>query len=181
MDTSTNDVTLCAVFVQDVLRPYVERQDEFAPIFKMAQEYDLDDPFSQVPIKLYNNICQWIEDNLGKVSTKRLGREIGKTVYVSLHQNKLIGREPHPHEIMEALANVAQQMIKDPKKRGWEIIDKQPNSLTMLRTQTFNSTLQFGLLETLLYKCNVSLPNVELIRSVEQGDEYDEYFLSWKK
>jgi hypothetical protein len=50
----------------------------------------------------------------------------------------------------------------------------------MRRTQTFNSSLQFGLLETLISKTGVLFPSVDLQKSVEKGDEYDEYLISWK-
>ena len=70
----------------------------------MAEEHDLSDPFAQVPMQLYNDICQWIEHNISSVSTRWLGWEIGKTVFTNLQQNKMIGEEPHPYEIMEALA-----------------------------------------------------------------------------
>lgn len=180
MDTSTENVTLCAVFVSDILHVYQDKKAEYPALFNYAQDYDLSQPFDHVPIQVYNDICKWIEMNLGRVSTKRLGREIGKTVYNSLQQNKLINAHPHPHEIMQALAKVASQMIKDPKKRGWEIREKKPKSVLMRRTQTFNSTLQFGLLESLIFKSGVYSPLVELVKSVDKGDEYDEYLVSWK-
>jgi hypothetical protein len=180
MDHSTENVSLCAVFVSDVLNVYKEKQAEYPDLFKFARGYDLSQPFNMVPMDVYNNICNWVEDNLGKASTKRLGREIGKTVFDTLQENKLISANPHPHEIMEALANVAREMIKDPKNRGWDIIEKTEKSLLMRRTQTFNSTMQFGLLESLMFKSSVFSPSVELAKSVDQGDDFDEYLITWK-
>jgi len=180
MDHSTDNVTLCAVFIQDVLRPYEDKRQEYTSLFNLVEGHNLDDPFAQVPIEVYNNVCSWIEKDIGKVSIKRVGREIGGTVFNNLHKNKMISDSPEPHEMMEALAGVAAQMIVDPKRRGWEILNNQDKSLIMRRTQTFNSTLQFGLLESLLYKCKVSTPKVELVKSVEQGDEFDDYLLTWK-
>lgn len=180
MDTSTENVSICAVFVTDILSIYEDKKTEYADLFKLTRGHDLSDPFEHVPIDVYNNICHWVEENIGKASTKRLGREIGKTVFTSLQQNKLIGTQPHPHEIMEALANVARQMISDPKGRGWEILEKTDKSILMRRTQTFNSTLQFGLLESLVSKSGVFSPLVELVKCVEKGDDYDEYLITWK-
>ncbi|WPP53281.1 hypothetical protein [Catalinimonas niigatensis] len=180
MDTSTENVTLCAAFINDVLHVYQDKKAEYPALFSYAQEYDLSQPFDHVPIHVYNNICNWIEVNLGKVSTKRLGREIGKTVYNNLQQNKLISAQPHPHEIMEALVKVASQMIKDPKRRGWEIREKKAKSVLMRRTQTFNSTMQYGLLESLIFKSGAYSPLVKLVKSVDKGHEYDEYLISWK-
>jgi len=180
MDNTTEGVSLCAVFVTDVLSVYKNKRSEYPELFDYAKGHDLSEPFELVPMDVYNNICGWVEENLGKASIKRLGREIGKTVFNTLQQNKLISAQPHPHEIMEALANVAQQMIKDPKGRGWEITEKTPKSIVMRRTQTFNRTLQFGLLESLIFKSNVFSPLVELVSSIDKGDEYDEYLISWK-
>lgn len=180
MDTSTENVSLCAVFVTDVLSVYDNKRTEYPDLFKFTKGYDLSEPFDHVPMDVYNSICSWVEENLGKSSTKRLGREIGKTVFNTLQQNKMISAQPHPHEIMEALSNVARQMIKDPKGRGWEILEKTEKSILMRRTQTFNSTLQFGLLESLIFKSGVFSPLVELVKSVDKGEEYDEYLITWK-
>jgi hypothetical protein len=57
-----------------------------------------------------------------------------------------------PSEMMEGLAKVASAMIKDTQKRGWKIIEDSPKHIIMRRTQTFNSTLQFGLLDELFRK-----------------------------
>lgn len=180
MDHSTENVTLCAVFVSDVLAPYQSQKTEYTDLFKLSEKYDLSEPFAQIPMRVYNDTCDWIEKNLGAASTRRLGREIGKTVFDTLQQNELISAKPHPHEIMLALAAVAKQMIQDPKGRGWEIVEKTSQSIVMRRTQTFNSTLQFGLLESLVFKSTVFSPSIELVKSVEKGDAYDEYLITWK-
>lgn len=180
MNNSTKNVTLCAVFINDVLNPYRDQKSSYADLFTISQPYDLSEAFNQVPMQVYNDTCDWIEKNIGKASIKRLGREIGKTVFHNLQENKLISAKPHPHEIMVALANIAQQMIQDPEGRGWEIIEKTNRSILMRRTQTFNSTLQFGLLESLIFKSTVFSPHIALSKSVEMGDDYDEYLITWK-
>jgi len=180
MDTSTENVSICAVFVTDILSMYEDKKAEYPDLFSFAQGHDLSDPFDHVPMVVYNNICNWVEKNLGRASTKRLGREIGKTVFTTLQQNKLISANLHPHEIMEALAEVTSQMINDPQNRGWQILEKTDKSILMRRTLTFNSILQFGLLESLVFKSKVFSPLVELVKSVEKGDNYDEYLITWK-
>jgi hypothetical protein len=180
MDISTENVTLYAAFVNDVLNVYKEKPDFYGPLSRMAAGQDLTNPFNKVSMQTYNDMCNWIEQNIGKVNTKKVGREIGKTAFDAMKQHKLIGEKPTPKQVMDALVTVAAQMIQDPKKRGWEIVSSSTNSLVMRRTQTFNSSLQFGLLETLISKTAVLFPAVDLQKSVEKGDEYDEYLITWK-
>jgi hypothetical protein len=180
MDNSTEKVTLYAAFVNDVLNVYKDKPDFYGPLSRMAAGQDLSNPFNKVPMQTYNEMCNWIEKNIGRVNTKKVGREIGKTAFEGMKQHKLIGDKPAPLQVMEALVAVAGQMIQDPKRRGWEIISSTSNSIVMRRTQTFNSSLQFGLLETLISKSNVFSPTVDLLKSVEKGDEYDEYLITWK-
>jgi hypothetical protein len=180
MDSSTEKVTLYAAFVNDVLNVYKDKPDFYGPLSRMAEGEDLSDPFNKVPMHTYNEMCNWIEKNIGKVNTKKVGREIGKTAFEAMRQHKLITDKPSPKQLMEALVKVASQMIQDPKKRGWEIMSSTANSIVMRRTQTFNSSLQFGLLETLISKSTVLFPSVDLQKSVEKGDEYDEYLITWK-
>lgn len=74
---------------------------------------------------------------------------------------------------------MAATVIKDPEKRGWEIVESGPKYIIMRRTQTFNRTLQFGLLDELIRKTKVLSPKVEYVKEVSKGDEYDEYKISW--
>jgi hypothetical protein len=71
-------------------------------------------------------------------------------------------------------------MIEDPEGRGWEILADTSVSLHMKRTQTFNSKLQFGLLEGLIQKAKVSKVKVSYLKEVSEGDEFDEYFVAWE-
>jgi hypothetical protein len=179
MDQSTEGVTLFAVFINDVLKNYADKREDYPELFAIVAPYDLSDPFGKVPIKVYNDLCQWIEDNLGKFNLIRIGRNIGETVFTTLVVNKIIQENATPLEIMQALQKVAGEMIQDPKKRGWEILDSTPKSITMRRTQSFNSKLQLGLLDGLIRKTKISGVNVDYVKSLEKGDAYDEYLIKW--
>jgi len=159
---------------------YREKQDYYQALLQMTEGHDLKDPFGKVPISVYNQMCDWVENNIGKVNTKKVGRQIGKTAFEGMVNYKLITDKPTPRQVMDALAVVADQMIQDPKKRGWKIMAATEKSILMRRTQTFNSSLQFGLLETLIYKSGAISPSVEYAKSVAAGDAYDEYLITWK-
>ncbi|MEO1099084.1 MAG: hypothetical protein AAFX57_15240 [Bacteroidota bacterium] len=49
----------------------------------------------------------------------------------------------------------------------------------MRRTQTFNGALQSGLLDELIRKTKVFSPKVEYLQSIANGDEYDDYKITW--
>jgi hypothetical protein len=91
----------------------------------------------------------------------------------------MISGDPSPDEVMQALVKVASIMIQDPKSRGWEIVETAPKHVIMRRTQTFNSTLQLGLLEGIVRKTKVLSPRVSYVKMVEKGDAFDEYKLAW--
>lgn len=179
MDNSTENVTLFAVFINDILKNYETKKEDYAELFELVKGYDLSDPFNKVPMSLYNELCQWIEENLGKFNLIRVGRNIGETVHTTLVTNKIIHENASPLEIMEALSKVAKEMVQDPKNRGWNILSHNSDKIIMQRTQTFNSKLQLGLLDGLVRKSGVFSVNVDYVKSIEKGDEFDEYMISW--
>ncbi len=180
MDNSTEGVTLYAAFLNDILKIYEDRKAEYIELFDIAKDYDLNDPFNKVPILVYNDMCSWIEVNLGKFNLIKAGRNVGESAFNGMVQNKLLPDNPQPKDIMEALVKVASQMIQDPKGRGWEIVSSTNHSIIMRRTQTFNGKLQLGLLDGLLRKTNVTAVRVNDIKSVDNGAEFDEYEVSWR-
>ncbi|MEO1050976.1 MAG: hypothetical protein AAFX87_10120 [Bacteroidota bacterium] len=179
MDNSTDNVTLIAAFIQDIIHQYDGKPEFQGRLKKMAQGFDQAEPTQHVPIKVYNDMCDWIETQIGEINAKILGRKIGNTAYQSMLELNMVSPDSTPFEIMEALKNVAHSVINDPKQRGWEIIDKGNKHITMRRTQTFNSTLQFGLLDELIRKSKVIAPSVSYQSSVLAGDEFDEYKITW--
>ena len=179
MNNSTENVTLIAAFVLDIIAQYDGKPEFQNHLKKMTADYDLSDPMKHVPIQLYNDMCGWIEQQIGETNAKRLGRKIGNTAYQSMLQMSLVQDGATPLELMEGLKKVAELVIADPEKRGWEILNSYDKEIIMRRTQTFNSILQFGLLDEIIRKTSVYSPKVEFVKSVAQGDEYDEYRITW--
>jgi hypothetical protein len=180
MNNSTQGVTLFAVFLNDVLKNYEDQKDLYKDLFDMTKGYDLSDPFNKVPMQLYNDCCAWIEKELGKFNLIRVGKNIGETVWSTLQANNMIQAEANPLEIMQALKIAADNMIQDPEGRGWNILEPTSNSLVMQRTQTFNSKLQFGLLQGLVSK-SPGITDVEVTyrKNIDEGDAFDEYLVKW--
>jgi hypothetical protein len=145
----------------------------------MADTVDLSEPFNKVPIQVYNDMCAWIEMELGKFNLVRVGRKIGETVYQGMIDNGLIKSGATPLQVMESLVIVANEVIQDPEKRGWEIVKHAKNNIIMRRTQTFNRNLQFGLLDGMIRKSGVGGVNVDYVNSIESGAPYDEYLITW--
>ncbi|TAE00283.1 MAG: hypothetical protein EAZ97_06410 [Bacteroidetes bacterium] len=180
MDNSTTDVTLFAVFINDILDLYKNKPEIYEDLAPFTKGYDLYFAQNKIPIQVYNNMCKWIEDNLGRFNLIHLGRKIGETAYDTMISNKFIDRLSTPKQIMEALVQVAAHMIQDPKGRGWEIVAYTDNAIQMKRTQTFNGRLQFGLLDGLIKKSNVMFVEVKYLQNVEEGAEFDIYEITWK-
>jgi hypothetical protein len=179
MNLSTKNVTLYAVFVCDILKHYEDKKEQYRPLFDMAGNADLSEPFNKVPIQLYNDMCAWIENELGKFNLIVVGRKIGETAYQGMIDNGLIKKSATPFEIMEGLVKVANEMIQDPEKRGWEVVKCEKSSVTMRKTQTFNRNLQLGLLDGLIRKSGVGGVKVDYSKSIEAGATYDEYLITW--
>ena len=179
MNYSTKDVTLYAVFINDILKYYEDKKEDFKPLFDMVTNVDLSQPFNKVPIQLYNEMCAWIETELGKFNLIVVGRKIGETAYQGMVENKLIQKGATPLQVMEGLVIVAREMIQDSERRGWEIVMHTKNSITMRRTQTFNRNLQLGLLDGMIRKSGVGGVKVDYSKTIGNGAEHDEYLITW--
>jgi hypothetical protein len=181
MDNSTDGVTLLAVFINDVLMEIQKMNVSQKDVENIIEGHDISNPYVHVPIKIYNDLCTWVEKNLGEQAIIQVGKNIGETVYPALIENGIIGADAKPIEIMEGLVIAAASMIKDHKERGWEIVSENKDSIVMKRTQTFNSKLQIGLLNGLVSKCAlVKNIRVNYLKQVDKGDEYDEYIIQWE-
>lgn len=180
MNVTTKKVTLYAVFVNDVLNLYRDKKDAFAqPLFQMAKDYDLSDPFNKVPMDLYNEMCNWLEQELGPANLRKVGVRIGETVFEALSKSGSLPANPQPIDLLNGLVYAAANMIQDPKGRGWEVLENRNRHIVMRRTQTFNSVLQLGLLRGLVQKTGVRLVEVKYLRSVAEGADYDDYLITW--
>ncbi|MEL6538888.1 MAG: hypothetical protein AAFQ98_25960 [Bacteroidota bacterium] len=180
MDHSTEGVTLLAVFISDVLKNYQPNREDYEELFAKVKGMDLSDPNRMVPMQIYNDLCQWIEDNLGKFNLIQVGRNVGETAFAAMVAEGLINEDTAtPIEVLQGIQAASKTMIHDPKGRGWEILDKGDHYIIMRRTQTFNSKLQLGLLSGLVRKTNVSGVNVDYERRLEDGADFDDYRISW--
>ncbi len=180
MNNSTRDVTLYSGFIFDLLSSYEGSRASFAaPLFEMAEHLDPDNLTQLVPIKLYNEMCRWIETTLGAASLRKAGVEIGNRAYDYLTQGDLLAPDPSPLQIMQGLQHAANTMIQDPAGREWEIREVQEDRIVMRRTQTFNCILQEGLLKSLVARTGVDLPNAQHIACTKRGAEFCDYAVTW--
>ena len=180
MNTSTEGVTLYYGFILDLLKCYEKNREGFAKgLFEMAPSLDSDDPTQPVPMQLYDDMCQWIEVNIGKASVSTAGRAIGSRAYDYMIQTKAISESPTPLEILKGLKKAASVMIQDPMGREWEIMEANEGSITIRRTQTFNCILQEGLLKSLIMRAEVMVPQAEHVACVREGAEFCDYKVTW--
>lgn len=179
MNNSTDGVTLYAGFISDVLSYYEGQQTVFKELFKMVEDLDLSDPQKPVPMSAYNNICDWVEKNIGPSNTQQAGEAIGERAYKQMIDLKVITPESGPQDVLKALKHAADTMIQDPLGRGWTILEMTDSGAVMRRTQTFNRSLQLGLLESLVKKAGKPFVKVSFLKSVTAGDEFDEYKIEW--
>ena len=180
MNESTDGVVLQAGFIFDLLASYdVSRETFSAPLFEMATDLDPIQPSAMVPISLYNEMCTWIESNLGSSNLRRAGELIGNRAYDQMLSDPSMSSTPSPLEMMQQLVRVASEMIQDPLGRGWKILEEGPGSIVMRRTQSFNCVLQEGLLQSLIQRCDVTLVSVRHLTCVRDGAEFCDFGLTW--
>lgn len=178
MDTSEQGVRILAGFIFDVLSEYRGMEKLCAPAFELAAHLDPGEMEAWVPISIYNEICRWIEENIGKASIRDAGRAIGDRAYSRMIP-AVKEHDVTPLAVLEELKRVASLMIDDPKGRGWELLDHGRDFVRVRRTQTFNCLLQEGLLLSLVERTGVLMPSVKHSTCTRRGDPYCEYDVSW--
>ena len=180
MNNSTEGVTLYAGFLSDLLANYQQKPGAYIqPLFDMVKDIDLSNPTNLVPISIYNAMCQWIEKNLGPANLRKAGEYIGARAYDLMLQQRYITSKSSPHEILKGLQKVASESIQDPLGRGWEIVALEDKRAALRRTQTFHPVLQEGLLKALMKKGGQLTVTIRYLKSIAQGDEFDEYEVRW--
>jgi predicted hydrocarbon binding protein len=178
MNNSTEGVTLLNGFVQDILAEYQHMRRVCGPAFELAKGVDTAKPDDWCSIDIYNDVCAWIEANVGAMSIRQAGVAIGKRVAENIIANGKMSA-PTPLNMMEALKWAASVMIRDPAGRGWEILEGNDSRVVMRRTQTFNCMMQDGLLVALVERTGVEGADVEHFKCTKRGDEFCEYRITW--
>ena len=179
MDSSSEGVTLFAGFICDLLssyvgNPYAER------LFQMADGLDLTDPTRLVPMKTYNDMCEWIVRELGPASLRKAGENIGRRVFDFMASRGQVSVSLSPNQLLAALKVAADTMIHDPRGRGWTILVSEPQRVVMRRTQSFHPIMQEGLLKSLAERSNLIVyATVRYLHRVAEGDAFDDYEVSW--
>ncbi len=182
MDNSTENVTVAAGFITDLLELYQDIANTLGKdLFALSQDLDLSLPTNRVPIAVYNAMCEWIVNNLGPANIRKTGSIIGARIYAQMLATKNISADTSPIEIFKSFKEVAESMVQDPKRRGWTILDSGDNFCVLRRTQTYHPVLQEGLLKSLIQeRKGVQVVRVEYVKSIAAGDEFDEYKVSWR-
>lgn len=185
MNQSTEGVTLIAQYLQDVIDVTEKLNYDSTAIKAIASKISLENPFEHVPMAIYNEMCQKVEDDFGIDAVRKVGEQIGETVHTVLSENNIIQGDDDPFAIIAGLEIAATSTVQDPEGRGWEILeeDEDGKRLVMRRTQTFNSQLQFGLLKGLISKSPKVEPDsisVKYLFEVAKGDDFDDYEITWQ-
>lgn len=178
MNTSTDGVTLDAGFVADLISLY-EGKPLARDLVAMAADIDLAGSGARVPIRRYNEMCAWIERKLGPANLRRAGETMGARVYEHVVASGRLSSEPTPVELLRELVRSTRQLIHDPEKRGWELLEEGAGRAVMRRTQTFHPVLQEGLLKALVARSGRPMARVRYLQSVAEGAEYDDYEVTW--
>ena len=60
----------------------------------MAKDIDRNEPLKLVPISIYNDMCTWIEKNIGSANIRKAGEKIGNRAYEQIIKNEDLPKEP---------------------------------------------------------------------------------------
>ncbi|MCU0446581.1 MAG: hypothetical protein MUE85_16870 [Microscillaceae bacterium] len=179
MNNNTENVTLLTAFILDVMREVEKEVDDLRECKKIIASVNLQNPYQHIPIEIYNELCAWVEHQLGLEVLIRVGYNIGETAYTALIENAIIEKNASPLATLKGLVIAAESMIEDPENRGWQILEAGEKSILIRRTQTFNSQLQLGVLKGLVEKSGKNKVTVDYAKSVANGDEFDDYLVAW--
>jgi len=173
------EIFIDAWAINDIISCYQDKKADYPDLFQIVSGYDLSKPTNKIPFKVYVELCSWIEKKLGQFNLIKIGRRIGESTYSLMLETNMVNNESKPLDVMKALVLLAQIGVKDPKRRGWEIVSHTDKSIQMRKTQLFNTHIQVGLLDTLVRKCKVYGVQVNLVKEESKGAEFDEYLITW--
>ena len=180
MNTSTEGVTLYAGFLFDLARCYEAQSLVSNKLLSMAKRFSPERPNERAPMQLYNDMCNWIESELGPASVRKAGVAASSRAYDHITREPAFPNCPKPLQILTALSRVVRVMIQDPEGRGWEIRSSELQRVLMRRTQTFNCILQEGLLEGLVSRAGCSQVAVVHSSCDRKHAPFCEYAISWQ-
>lgn len=179
MKDLVEEISIDAWAISDIINCYQDKKSDYPELFEIVKDYDLSKPNSKIPFKVYVELCNWIEKKLGRFNLIKIGRRIGESTYKLMIDTNMVNPESKPLEVMKALVQMVQKGVHDPRRRGWEIVAFSEKSIQMRKTQFFNTYIQVGLLDTLVRKCKVYGVQVNLVKEQANGDDFDEYLITW--
>lgn len=116
MDRFTEGVTIFAGAIEDVLKIYADKKQDYKELFDLAKGYDISKPTNKIPIVVYTQMCDWIESKLGKFSLIRIGRNIGESTYDMMLSYRMIEGKVSPMDVMKALILTSHKGVQGPQK-----------------------------------------------------------------
>lgn len=179
-DINPNTATCSAVILQKLFNQYKDQSEYIAnELKKRINGYDISDPSNRIPLKAFNDIISWIEKELGPANLKIIGKMLGDIAYENLKRKNKLKENLSPEQIINQLLFVMEEIVDDPLKCNWRIVEVQNGFARVKKTQTLNSILQIGIIDAFIRRAGVALPSIRLIRDFEQGPLHDEYEIAW--
>ena len=179
MDESTEGVMLYARFVLAVREACRGMERVCAPVFEMTKHLDEKEPLRRVPIALGNDVCQWLEGNLGSAHVRDVGRAIGRSVYRELQKEAVLGPNATPLKVIEQLTRAAAIVVFDPKGRSFDVLEAVEGRVVVRRGQALNCMLQEGLLAELIAGTGALNPRAHQVTCTRRDSPHCDYELLW--
>ena len=107
LNTMTN-IKISALFTNAILSYYENKKSIAKPLFELLSVYQNQE---NVPLDIYNEACDWIEDKLGTASLKLIGLEIGYMLFDTLLQNAKVAKDSHPEDVIEAFEVLTDKLV----------------------------------------------------------------------
>ncbi len=183
MNDMTKSTTLKAAWVTHLLQEIQQRPEPIdnTVLMDYCEAYDLGQSSCMVPLQVYQDICDWIEQELGEQAILEIGFQIGENTFQDLMEEGKIDAQAKPQRLLEELQTTTDTMVRDPRGKNWEIAEIQEQSIKMSLNQNFHSKLQLGLLRGFVQKCT-SINEVEVSyqpkETAENGQE--ECIIYWQ-
>lgn len=179
MDQSTDGVYMHAIFFEDFLHIYKHQEDVYRQLVQILATADIAKTEMMLPIVVYNQMCSYIEKQLGPDQTILLGWNLSQTVFTVINASNQLSANATPLQTMELMCTASRLLLDDPKHRGLDIVSHAPGRIVIRRTQTFHSLVQVGIISCFIEKTGVPLPRVSYLHRLADGAPFDEYLVTW--